>query len=317
MKESSMPDAAVLFIIFNRPDTTQKVFEAIRVARPSRLYIAADAPRKNHLSDIEKCRDTRAVVKNIDWPCEVHTLFRDENLGCGLAVSEAIRWFFLQNEEGIILEDDCLPHPDFFPFASSMLDYFRENKKIISINGSNLGYKSTDGNSYTFSRFMNMWGWATWKDRAFEIDYQMTEWKKINRPEFWLYRKLSQGLFDFDLNWFKLWKFKFDKVSMDQNFTWDWQWLYHQFSRKQFSVVPASNLISNIGFNDDATHTVGANNPAANIPTRAMQQPLKHPSSVQPDFLYEEEFVKWVWCYHKRLPVRFYMKQFISQLIKQ
>lgn len=311
-----MPDTPVLFIIFNRPDTTQKVFDAIRLAQPSRLYIAADAPRKNNQADILKCSKTREIVKDIDWPCEVYTLYREDNLGCGIAVSEAINWFFSHNEEGIILEDDCLPHPDFFIFASKMLYKFRDNKRIISINGSNLGYHVIDSSSYTFSRFMNMWGWATWKNRADEIDYRITDWKNQNKPLFWLYRHLRQGLFDFDLNWFKLWRIKFDKVVEDQNFTWDWQWMYHQLKKRQLSVVPAINLISNIGFDEDATHTIETNNPAANIPVSCMQFPLIHPVHIQPDFVYEEHFVKWVWCYHKRMGVIKILLSRLKYLIK-
>ncbi len=311
-----MPNTPILFIIFNRPDSTKKVFEAIEQAKPSRLYIAADAPRTGNLNDEANCKPARAITENINWPCEVKRLYQKKNLGCGLAVSEAINWFFSQNEEGIILEDDCLPHPDFFIFASEMLDKFRDNKKIISINGSNLGYHLKDGNSYTFSRFMNMWGWATWKDRAGEIDYKITDWKNQNKPLFWLYKHLRQYLFDLDLNWYKFWGIKFDKVVEDEKFTWDWQWMYHQLKNRQLSVVPATNLVSNIGFDEDATHTIEINNPAANIPTAPMQFPFIHSVHIQPDFVYEEHFVKWVWCYQKRLPSTFYIKQFISTIIK-
>ncbi|MEJ8842212.1 hypothetical protein WG954_07445 [Lacibacter sp. H375] len=307
-----MPDTPVLFIIFNRPNTTKKVFECIRMAQPSKLFIAADAARESHPTDKERCDAARAIVQKIDWPCEVRTLFREKNLGCGEAVSEAINWFFSENEEGIILEDDCLPHPDFFVFANQMLQHYRNDKRIISINGSNLGYKLADGNSYTYSRFMNMWGWATWKDRALSIDYSMRRWKKQKKQGWWLFRKLRQYFFDTDINWYRLWQNKFNKVAEDKGFTWDWQWMFHQMDKNQLSIVPAVNLVSNIGFDADGTHTHEAENPAANIPTYALEQPLKHPSSIKPDFIYEEEYVKGVWCYHKRLPAIFYLKQFIS-----
>ena len=178
----------VLFIIFNRPDTTAQVFAAIKQARPARLFIAADAPRPGNKTDEERCRLTKEAVSNIDWPCEVFTLFRESNRGCGLGVSEAIQWFFEHNSEGIILEDDCVPHPDFFSFATLMLEKYRDDHQIISVNGSNLGYTPAVSESYTFSRFMNMWGWATWSDRACEIDYTMKEWKEIKKPLTWLYQ---------------------------------------------------------------------------------------------------------------------------------
>jgi hypothetical protein len=306
---------AILFIIFNRPATTRQVFEAIRNAKPPRLFIAADAPRVGKADDIEKCKAAKAITDNIDWPCEVKRLFRDENFGCGIAVSEAINWFFTHETEGIILEDDCLPHPDFFKFTSAMLEHFRENHRVVSINGSNLGYHPANTYNYSYSRYMNMWGWATWRDRAMQIDYQMNEWKAIKNKTWWVYNHAKQYLTDSDVNWYRLWRDKFNKVAIDPNFTWDWQWMYHQLKNRQLSVVPSSNLISNIGFDADATHTCETENPAANIPTAALPMPLQHPAQMKPDYLYEEQYVKWVWCYHKRLPMIFYIKQFISQLI--
>jgi hypothetical protein len=308
--------APILFIIFNRPSTTQQVFEAIRAIRPSRLYIAADAPRVGRTGDIEKCKATRIVTEHIDWPCTVKRLYRTENLGCGLAVSGAINWFFSFEEAGIILEDDCLPHPDFFEFASTMLERYKENSRIISINGSNLGYQIQNGESYCFSRYMNMWGWATWADRAKEIDYSLKSWKSIKNPLFFLYRHMRQHFFDTDINWYKYWKEKFDLTVNNEIITWwDWQWIYHQLTHHKLSIVPAVNLVTNIGFNADATHTHLANNPAANILTQPIHLPLRHPAQLEPDYLYEEHYVKWVWCYHKRLPTMFYIKQFISRFI--
>jgi len=308
---------AILFIIFNRPVTTQRVFDAIRNAQPARLYIAADAARTGYAADEEKCKATRAITEQIDWPCEVKRLYRDNNLGCGKAVSEAINWFFAHETEGIILEDDCLPHPDFFRFAATMLEYYRNDRRIISINGSSLGYHPAGNHSYSYSRFMNMWGWATWRDRAMQIDYQMHEWKAVRNKTWWLYNHTKQYLFDTDINWYRLWRDKFIKVAADPNFTWDWQWMFRQLKNKQLSIVPAVNLISNIGFDAEATHTFETANPAANIPVEAMPLQLIHPSVMAPDFVYEEQYVKWVWCYHKRLPALFYIKQFISRLIRR
>jgi hypothetical protein len=160
-----------------------------------------------------------------------------------------------------------------------------------------------------------MWGWATWRDRAMQIDYQMNEWKAIRHKTWWVYNHAKQYLFDADINWYRLWRDKFTKVANDPGFTWDWQWMYHQLKNKQLSIVPAVNLISNIGFDADATHTVEKDNPAANILVEAMPSQLVHPSVMKPDFIYEEQFVKWVWCYHKRLPTMFYVKQFIANRI--
>lgn len=310
--------AAILFNIFNRPDTTQKVFDAIRQVQPSRLYIAADAPREGKSSDKENCDAARVVTENVDWPCEVKRLYQTHNLGCSLGPRTAYNWFFSHEKEGIILEDDCVAHPDFFSFASAMLERYRDNKRIISINGSNLGYELKDGTSYTYSRFMNMWGWATWADRANKIDYSLQSWKEVKHPLWFLYKKMRQNIFDTDINWYKYWKDKFDRTITNQNFTWwDWQWIYFQIKNKQLSIVPSVNLVTNIGFHNDATHTKETGNPAAFLETHPLQFPLVHPKNIRADIKYEEQYVKWVWCYHKRLPTIFYIKQFLSRLIRK
>ena len=312
-----MTNTAILLIIFNRPNTTIQVFEAIRLAKPCRLYIAADAPRVSNKVDIEKCSLTRAMTEKIDWPCEVKRLYQNVNLGCSFGPRSAFDWFFSFETEGIILEDDCVPHPDFFPFATAMLERFRDDKRIISINGSNLGYNLNNKFSYTFSRFMNMWGWATWADRAHSIDYNIEKWGQVHNPVFFLYKHLRQHVFDLDINWYKYWKEKFDLTFAKENITWwDWQWIFHQMINRQLSVVPAVNLVTNIGFHADGTHTHAENNPAANIPAVSLSKPYRHPSKIEPDFVYEESFLKWVWCYHKRLPVSFYIKKYISEIFK-
>ena len=309
---------SVLLIIFNRPDTTQKVFDAIRRAQPARLYIAADAARRGNSTDEVKCNATRAVTETIDWPCEVKRLYQEQNLGCSFGPRTAFNWFFSQEPEGIMLEDDCVPHPHFFSFAQAMLERYRNDQRILSINGSNLGYQLSNGNSYTYSRFMNMWGWATWADRAQAIDYSMSEWKQVQQPLWVLYKRMRQDLFDTDINWYKHWQHKFDLTVTKETITWwDWQWIYYQLTHSRLSIVPAVNLVSNIGFDAGATHTHEAENPAANIPTHPMPFPFKHPVKLKPDFVYEEQFVKWVWCYHKRLPTIFYIKKIISQLIRR
>lgn len=313
-----MSDPAVLFIVFNRPDTTQRVFEAIRRAKPRRLYIAADAPRTAQESDVERCRSVRAITENVDWDCDVRRLYQDANLGCSFGPRAAFDWFFAQEPAGIILEDDCLPHPDFFFFAKSMLERFRDNKKIISVNGSNLGYELGDGNSYFFSRFMNMWGWATWADRASAIDYSLRYWKELEHPLWFLYKSLRQNLFDLDINWYKYWQHKFDLTVRSQSVSWwDWQWIWHQTLHQQLSIVPAINLVTNIGFNADATHTVGPDNPAADLPIGSLSVPYKHPTSAEIDRVYEEKFVKWVWCFHERASAYSNIRRLISGIFKR
>lgn len=291
----------ILLIIFKRPNTTARVFDLIRQVRPTKIYISSDAPRPNREDEISKCAQARLITENIDWPCEVKRLYHNVNLGCGLGPRAAFNWFFSHEKEGIILEDDCLPHPDFFIFAQTMLDRYRYDKRIISVNGSNLGYCLYNGNSYTFSRFMNMWGWATWSDRVNSIDYSLQEWRKIKNPLWFLYTRLRQNIFDTDINWYRYWKHKFDlSVSHGEISWWDWQWVFHQLLNRQYSIVPSVNLVSNIGFGEEATHTFVADNPASDLPVNTMKFPLRHPKTIAPDFKYEEKHVKWVWCFHLR-----------------
>lgn len=312
-----MLNTPVLLIIFNRPETTKKVFEVIRTVKPTKIFIAADGPRKSVSNDEENCHQARDIVSLIDWPCEINTLFQEKNLGCSLAPRAAFDWFFSHEPEGIILEDDCLADVSFFNYCSILLEKYRDDERIISINGSNLGYELSDGNSYTFSRFMNMWGWATWKRSADIIDYEVKEWLTIKKPLQKLYQVLRQNIFDSDINWYKYWKDKFDKTVNNKDKTWwDWQWIYYQIMNKKYSIVPSVNLVTNIGFNEEATHTKEYNNPASGIKNNKIEFPLIHPSKMSPDILYEEKFVKWVWCYHKRLPTTFYIKSILKKSLK-
>lgn len=289
--------SAVLLIIFNRPVTTQKVFDAIRTAKTSKLYISADAPRARNERDSVNCIEAKNITENIDWPCEVKRLYQEKNLGCSHGPRAAFDWFFSHEEEGIILEDDCVPHPDFFAFATCMLERFRENKKIISINGSNLGYEPKDNKSYSFSRYMNMWGWATWADRARTIDYSLEDWKQVENPTQYLHLKLRNHFFDYDTNWYRYWIHKFDLTTTTENLSWwDWQWVWHQIKNDQFSVVPSANLVKNIGFSEEATHTKMSSNPSAGIKTDSLHLPLIHPGEIKNDHRYEQERVKKIWC---------------------
>jgi hypothetical protein len=304
---------SVLLIIFNRPATTQRVFEAIRYARPSKLYIAADAPRPGNANDEEKCRLAKAVTEQIDWSCEVKRLYHEQNLGCSLGPRAAFDWFFLQETEGIILEDDCVPNPDFFLFAASMLERYRHNNQIISINGSNLGYELKNGDSYTYSRFMNMWGWATWRRSYKQIDYNLIHWQNIKYKELFLWKRLRTHLFDIDIAWIKYWRFQFDKTISTQKVTWwDYQWIYHQLINQQLAVVPGRNLISNIGFDENGHHTFFSVSPAANLPVKPLQIPFVHPKDISIQKGYEKIYIKTVWCNY----VRFSRIQMFTYILK-
>ena len=239
-------ETPLLFIIFNRPETTKLVFDEIRKARPSRLFIAGDGPRLNFLTDEKKVQDARKIVKNVDWPCEVKTNFQDKNLGCKYHVSGAISWFFQNVQEGIILEDDCLPNESFFLFCRELLEKYRNEESLMHISGTTF-LNQTDvqkpNESYHFSNCTEIWGWATWRRAWEKYDLEMKNIEQLKKDLL----KNRSYLFSF----IKLFK-HIKKRRVD---TWDAQWQYTVMFNHGLTIMPHKNLISNIGFSDEATHT--------------------------------------------------------------
>jgi len=262
----------VLFLIFNRPETTAKVFERIRAVRPKYLYVAADGPRKNKEGEKELCEQARKVVLDgIDWECELKTRFLDTNLGCKMAVSSAITWFFENVEEGIILEDDCLPDVSFFGFCAELLEYYRNNKRIMHIGGANFqdGRFWGDG-SYYASTLGHIWGWATWK-RAWKFyDVNMINYPNIRND-------LKKIIFDPQTE--KYWRRNFDSVYYNKKDTWDLQWQFTIFVQKGIAIHPNRNLVTNLGFGAQATHTIDSFHPLSNCKQDSIEF-IQHPSKL-------------------------------------
>lgn len=250
-----MFETPILFLVFNRPDTTAKVFERIREISPSRLYFAADGPRAGKTEEKELCDQVRQVVNRVDWPCQVKTLFRDTNLGCKTAVSGAINWFFDYEEEGIILEDDCYPSLSFFPFCKTMLDMYRDDDKIFHIAGNNFQEgQRRSSNSYYFSKYTHIWGWATWK-RAWKFyELEMTSFPAWSgQPDLmdWFSSREEMNY------WIKKFS-KFHKHPLQMT-TWDYQWLFTAWLQKGISIIPEVNLVKNLGIGS-GTHTISTSN---------------------------------------------------------
>jgi hypothetical protein len=280
--------SSVLLLIFNRPEYAQKVFEEIRKARPARLYIAADGPRKHVPTDARQCRKAREVVDSVDWPCEVRTLLRDENLGCKRAVSSALDWFFENEEEGIILEDDCVPSQDFFRFCQQLLRRYRGEPRVKAISGTSvLADAFPSSESYVFSRYFSVWGWATWKRAWQEYDLAMSDWPKL-RESGWL-----QDLFPLPYVRRHM-KRMFDLVYEGRIDTWDVQFVYSCLRNDGLAIVPAVNLISNIGV--EGTHTAPGDTkrnflPVGSLDTERMKHPLQvRAHTVHDNLLFERLF---------------------------
>ena len=295
-----MLNTPVLLLIFNRPETTAAVFEQIKQIRPKYLFVAADGARKAKEGEAALCEAVRKIVlQGIDWPCEVATLFRDENIGCKNAVSQAINWFFTKVDKGIILEDDCVPDESFFYFCEELLEKYKDDSTIISIGGTNLGYTFANDSSYGFSRIMNMWGWATWRRSAKMIDYDMRKWKQLPFKKLFLFSRIWDGK-SLDINWINYWKNYFNITSSGKLNTWDYQWIFAQQYFKMLSIFPAHNLVKNIGFTENATHTVYPDHPIASLPLQTLEFPLMHPDKKEIDKVYEIDFLKKIWFGHTK-----------------
>jgi hypothetical protein len=231
--------SAVLFLVFNRPETSRQVFEVIRQARPQRLYVAADGPRIDHPGENLLCEEARRVATDVDWPCDVITLFREENLGCRIGVSSGIDWFFEHEDEGIILEDDVVPSPDFFGYCEKMLKKFRQDERVMMITGTNFYPSDTSLQSYFFSQHFSIWGWATWK-RAWRLyDRGMSDWPSSANVSFLKYH--------FGTKIANYYIYTFNLITEKKLDTWDIQWVYCCILNSGLCVTPRVNLISNIG----------------------------------------------------------------------
>lgn len=252
----------VLFVIFNRPDTTFEVFEQIRKAKPARLYISADGPRTHKPGEDVFCAEARSVIARIDWQCEVKTLFNDKNLGCKDAVSAAITWFFENEEEGIVLEDDCLPSNSFFRFCDVLLEKYRDDTRVRHITGCNLqqGKKWGTG-TYYFSNRTHVWGWASWRRVWNDYDKNL---EKYNTDD--IKDKLQSVYADPLVA--ETWMNIFTELKAGRINSWAYQLDFINLFNNGLAIIPNENLISNIGFDDGATHTVDTGNVYADVPLR-------------------------------------------------
>lgn len=259
----------ILFITFNKIEETIKVFRSIKNEKPKKLYISSDGPRQSHPDDIIKINWIRNyLLSNINWPCEIKTLFFDKNLGCKYAVSSAISWFFLNEEMGIILEDDCLVTSDFFSYCSTLLDKYSNDEKIFQINGTCFLNQRNIDESYFFSKYSHIWGWATWRRawQHYEINnynYE-SDFLKID-----FYSELEKQY------WHQTFKQYFDN-KID---TWDYPWTFTIFKNDGLCIYPNKNMVENIGFGPNATHTKDKNSPLSNMKIENLGK-IIHPKSI-------------------------------------
>lgn len=289
----------VLFLVFNRPHETAKVFEAIRQARPERLYIACDGPREDRLDETKQCQEVRDIVQAVDWGGEIKTLFRSQNLGCRKAVSQAIDWFFDHEPEGIILEDDCLPSPSFFPYCEELLIKYRGDSRIVQVSGFNpVGPGWSTPWSYVFSRFGPTWGWATWRRAWDSYDVDMASWPEVREGKIYEAFTLSAA----EAKWRRT---VFDRTYQGEIGTWDYQWSYTKCLNSGLIAIPSRNLIRNIGFGPNATHTTEPSTiNRKNQEISDLQFPLNHPQWVLKDPVFDHQYLRQFVGLGRPLPVR-------------
>ena len=276
----------ILFALFKDPETTLKVFDAIRKEKPQKLYISADGPRLDVPGEREECELTRSILSKIDWTCDVKTKFSDVNLGIKKGTSSAISWFFENEDEGIILEHDDLPTRSFFPFCETLLERHRENKRIMHIGGSNLMFGQNCGNgSYYYSRIAQTWGFATWKDRWKLWDGEIKDF-----PDFRDGNYINNYFFSTFAKEF--WNDKFQEIYEGHNSTtWAFPWIFALMIRDAVSITPNVNLVSNIGFNPKAVHSRDLKHKYNNVPRHEMEE-LIDPPFIIPDVTADEFMVR-------------------------
>ncbi len=298
MKNLYETDIAVLLIFFNRPDNFKKVFEQVKKARPSRLYLSCDGAREGNQNDVVKIAQCKEIAKDIDWECEVYENYSDVNLGCGRGPKAGIDFMFQREEYGIILEDDCIPSVSFFRFCKEMLEKYKDDRRIYMVTGLNSDKESLScEDSYFFGYSGANWGWATWKREWEKLDYELQITK--DAPTMKLLEQHTKTITPRAFHFTKQMKKTYQRLQNGEDISyWDLQWQIQKFTNHQLAVIPQKNLITNIGVGEDSTHakhtradktagqTVGKISFLYNRQYE-LQFPLKHPQHMIPDITYD------------------------------
>lgn len=258
----------ILLLTFNRPELVRAQLDRLRRIQPSKLFVSSDGPRASKPGEFDLVESCRAeIVNGVDWPCEVFTKYEAENLGCGLGVSSAIGWFFDLVEEGIIMEDDCQLSDSFFPYCQQLLEVYRHYDEVAGISADFRMLRCERPlNEYGFIRFAQIWGWASWRRVWQQYDFSMCDWDgDVSR---------IPGLVGLGEHSLRYWQKNFDKMKRREIDTWDFQLAYLVLSRGWKFIHPMCNLVTNIGYGVDATHTRSKNDVSANLPAYEVSFPL-------------------------------------------
>lgn len=282
-----MPCPPIIYIFFNRPDVTRRTFAAIKKMRPRQLYLIADGPRPSKAGDTEKCRETRAIVEGmLDWDCDITRDYTDENLGCGRRLSSGLTSAFATLGEAIVLEDDILPHPDFFPFCSEMLARYRDEPHVHAINGFNpLARYAPSQGAFVPSVFNCIWGWASWQRAWRDYRFDLSEWGSPEAKER-VRRHVASELIH------QHYAQNFDEMLNEGVDTWDFQWSFTMLNRQRLALASSVNLVENIGFSADATHTTSADPYFRHLRTYPAVPTARERSVSAPDRLHDKLYAE-------------------------
>ncbi len=319
----------VAFFIFRRPKETSRVFEVIKKIRPKNLLIVADGPRNNNEKIL--CEETRNIVKDIDWPCEILYNYSETNLGCKVRISTGLDWVFKNVDKAIILEDDCVPNETFFPFCENLLEVYKDDSRIMHIGGINVEQlntknsldqnNTTENPSYYFSNIAQIWGWASWKRAWDKYDLKMTDWPGVRGNK--VLNKVINNAPVIDY-----FNYLFERMYKGELNTWDVAWTYTCMKENGLCIVPNKNLISNIGFGEGATHSVSNKGYVGEMKTEDIIFPLVHPNKIEvnkkaDEYVYKKVFSiqsrpgqKLLWFCKSNFPKIYQALRMLSQNIK-
>ncbi|MFA6200191.1 MAG: nucleotide-diphospho-sugar transferase [Bacteroidales bacterium] len=264
----------ILVIIFNRPNLVQGLFNELKKQKPKQLFVFCDGARKDKLGEIELLQQSKSIFETqIDWNCDLNTNYLEDNKGAGRAIASAIKWFFENVDQGIILEEDCLPHQDFFPYCEELLQRYKEDKRVIFIGGNNFQKRKVSQYSYYFSSYPHIWGWAAWKKTiegySFDID-------DISKKEI---RQILKRYFD---SWHEreYWYDRFKLVKNNRINSWDYQLMFNIWRKNGVAIIPVVNLVKNVGFDKNSIHCKNKNDISANLTLNNIL-PLNHPNHIE------------------------------------
>lgn len=274
-------DTPILLIVFNRPELTKRLVEKLAEIKPNRLFVMSDGPREHSVSDTNLIAKVRLIIDAIDWPCEISKIYNAENLGCGHSPAKGIDWVFSQVDRCIILEDDCIPSTSFFQYCSELLERYKADTRIMSISGNNhLPERFNNSESYFYSIHTQTHGWATWRRAWEKYDFYMKDWQS-REEQSWLVGYLGSSRYA--KTWLKTFNEVHKIISSDKQCSfWDYQFLYACWRNAGLTIMPRLNLVSNVGYGDDATHLKNSNHPLAALEAKNIEFPLIHPKDVAP-----------------------------------